>query len=281
MSSSCSNDCSSCGESCSERKAESFLDSPNQLSKIRHIVAVCSGKGGVGKSTVTSLLAVGLARKGFKVGIIDADITGPSIAKAFGVTDTVTTIPEGIIPVKSQAGAVSIISMNQFLEDPEDPVIWRGPVIAGAVKQFYTDVIWKDIDFLLVDMPPGTGDVPLTVFQSIPVEGVVVVTTPQSLVEMIVGKAIRMCEKMNKPIVGIVENMAYYQCSKCSNKEYIFGKSDIVAQAKKYDITNVCQLPINPQTTELIDKGLIEETEFTIPSDFITEIVYQLENEEE
>ena len=210
----CTHDCSTCGEACADRKPESFLEAPNALSDIKKVIAVVSGKGGVGKSLVTSLLAVSMQREGKKVGIMDADITGPSIPKIFGVHEKATGNEAGIYPVRSKMD-IDIMSVNLLLENETDPVVWRGPVIAGTVKQFWTEVVWSDKDYLFIDMPPGTGDVPLTVFQSIPVNGIVIVTSPQELVSMIVEKAVKMANMMNIPVLGIVENMSYFECPNC------------------------------------------------------------------
>lgn len=222
MSSECNHDCSSCGSDCSDRNApQSFLAEPHPMSSIKKIIGVVSGKGGVGKSLVTELLAVGMNRRGKKTGILDADITGPSIPKAFGLDQKANGNDQGILPATTKTG-IDIMSINLLLENTSDPVIWRGPVIAGAVKQFYTDVVWADIDTMFVDMPPGTGDVPLTVFQSLPVDGIIVVTSPQELVSMIVEKAVKMARMMNIPILGIVENMSYAECPDCGRKINVF-----------------------------------------------------------
>jgi len=254
VSTDCTHDCSSCGEDCSQRSAESMLIKPNKLSSIKKIIGVVSGKGGVGKSLVTSLLASAMTAKGYKCGILDADITGPSIPRMFGITGKAGGNQYGILPMKSVNG-IDVMSVNLLVENDTDPVVWRGPVIAGVVQQFYTDVIWKDIDFLFVDMPPGTGDVPLTVFQSLPVDGIVLVTTPQELVGMIVEKALKMAQLMNIPIVGIVENMSYVLCPDCGCKIKIYGESKINDIAKQYGIDVCGQIPINPQTAKLCDSG--------------------------
>ena len=252
----CTHDCSSCSESCSERK-ESFLESPHRLSNIKKVIGVVSGKGGVGKSSITSMMAVLMNRNGFKTAILDADITGPSIPKAFGITEKASGTEEGILPVKTKTG-IDIMSINLLLENDTDPVVWRGPVIAGTVKQFWTDVIWDDVDYMFVDMPPGTGDVPLTVFQSIPVDGIIIVTSPQQLVSMIVEKAVKMAELMNVPILGIVENMSYFECPDCHEKHSIFGESNIEEVAKKHGIKNIAKLPITREVASACDKGIIE-----------------------
>lgn len=255
----CTHDCSTCSANCSSRQPESLVENPHALSSIKKVIGVVSGKGGVGKSLVTSLLAVGMARKGFRCGILDADITGPSIPKAFGLHTRATGTDDGIIPVRSEGG-IEIISLNLMLQNETDPVVWRGPVIAGAVKQFWTDVIWKDIDFLFVDMPPGTGDVPLTVFQSLPIDGIVMVTSPQELVSMIVTKAVRMAELMDIPIIGLVENMSYVECPDCGKKIYAFGESHIDSIAHDHNLEVLGRLPINPVVAHAVDSGLVEST---------------------
>ena len=258
MSENCNHNCSECGQDCASRKdPQSLLEKPHELSRVKKIIGVVSGKGGVGKSMITSLLAVTMQRKGFDTAILDADITGPSIPKAFGIKDKADGRDIGLFPVKSKLGT-KIMSVNLLLENETDPVIWRGPVIAGTVKQFWTDVIWGDVDYMFVDMPPGTGDVPLTVFQSLPVDGIVVVTSPQELVEMIVGKAVNMAEMMNIPVLGIVENMSYFECPDCGKKHSIFGESRIESLAEKHGIDTVSRLPINPKLAQSCDKGMIE-----------------------
>ncbi len=252
----CTHDCSTCGESCKDRKQD-FREAPHRLSNIKKVIGVVSGKGGVGKSSITSLLAVLTNRDGFKSAILDADITGPSIPKAFGITEKASGTDEGILPVKTKTG-IDIMSINLLLENDTDPVVWRGPVIAGTVKQFWTDVIWEDVDFMFVDMPPGTGDVPLTVFQSLPVDGIVIVTSPQQLVSMIVEKAVKMAGLMNIPIIAIVENMSYFECPDCKTQHKIFGESNIDEIAKKYGIKTVAKLPVNREIASACDKGIIE-----------------------
>ena len=253
----CTHDCSSCGESCSERDPKSFLEKPNPLSSIGKVIAVMSGKGGVGKSLVTASLAAALAARGKKVGILDADITGPSIPKIFGVHGHATGSELGISPMYSKGG-VAVMSLNLLTEHETDPVVWRGPVIAGVVKQFWTDVVWGNIDYLFVDMPPGTGDVPLTVFQSLPVDGVVVVTSPQDLVRMIVTKAVKMAGLMDIPVLGLVENYSYYQCPDCGSRHAIFGESHIEEVAKELDLKVLARLPIDPALAAACDAGEIE-----------------------
>ncbi len=252
----CTHDCSTCSESCKDRKQD-FREAPHRLSNIKKVIGVVSGKGGGGKSSVTSLLAVLTNRDGFKSAILDADITGPSIPKAFGITEKASGTEEGILPVKTKTG-IDIMSINLLLENDTDPVVWRGPVIAGTVKQFWTDVIWEDVDFMFVDMPPGTGDVPLTVFQSLPVDGIVIVTSPQQLVSMIVEKAVKMAGLMNIPIIGIVENMSYFECPDCKTQHKIFGESNIDEIAEKYGIKNIAKLPVNREIASACDKGIIE-----------------------
>ena len=256
--SSCSGNCSSCGStSCGDRTAESLLAQLNPNSKVKKVIAVVSGKGGVGKSLITSLLAVNSQRKGFKTAIIDADITGPSMPQSFGIHQRAEGNDLGIFPAKTSTG-IELMSLNLLVENESDPVIWRGPVIAGAVKQFWTDVVWGDIDYMFVDMPPGTGDVPLTVFQSLPVKGIIVVTSPQELVSMIVGKAVKMAKMMNIPILGIVENYSYFECPDCGKKHHIYGESNIDEIAKEYGIENIAKLPINSKLAGACDKGMIE-----------------------
>ncbi len=253
----CTHDCSSCSQNCDSRKPESLLEKPHEQSHIQKVVAVCSGKGGVGKSLVTALLAVLAQRQGLKVGILDADITGPSIPKAFGLTERAGGNDYGIFPVRSKTG-IDVMSLNLMLEHDTDPVVWRGPIIAGAVKQFWTDVIWGDKDVLFIDMPPGTGDVMLTVFQSIPVDAAVLVTTPQELVGMIVEKAMKMIDMMHIPALGIVENMSYVQCPDCDQKIEIFGESHVDQLAAAYHIPHAARLPMDPKLSSGCDKGLIE-----------------------
>lgn len=255
----CSHNCDSCGTSCSEKKdvKNEFAVEPHELSRIKKVIGVVSGKGGVGKSLVTSLMAVNMNRKGYHTAILDADITGPSIPKAFGLKEKVKSNEMGLFPVSSNSG-INIMSINLLLADETDPVVWRGPVIAGTVKQFWSDVIWNEVDYMFVDMPPGTGDVPLTVFQSLPVDGIIIVTSPQELVSMIVGKAVKMAKMMNVPILGLVENMSYFVCPDC-NKEYpIFGESHIEEIAKQYEIPVFAKLPINPKLSAACDRGMIE-----------------------
>jgi len=259
MSENCNQSCSSCSESCAERKEKKndFSEKPHEMSSIKKVIGVVSGKGGVGKSLVTSMLAVTMNRMGYHTAILDADITGPSIPKAFGIREKATGSELGIFPVKSKTG-IDIMSVNLLLENDTDPVVWRGPVIGNAVKQFWTDVIWSDVDFMFIDMPPGTGDVPLTVFQSIAVDGIIVVTSPQELVSMIVSKAVKMAEMMNIPILGLVENMSYFKCSDCGKEHKIFGDSHIEEIAEKHNIKVLAKLPIDSKIPVACDNGMIE-----------------------
>ncbi|MDY5954713.1 MAG: Mrp/NBP35 family ATP-binding protein [Kiritimatiellia bacterium] len=259
MSDSCSHDCKSCGSDCADRKApQSFLAELNKASKVSRVVAVASGKGGVGKSLTTALLAVMARRKGLRVGLLDADITGPSAPKIFGVKGPAVMTDEGVLPATTRTG-IDLVSLNLLLPDETEPVIWRGPVIAGAVKQFWTDVVWKDIDVLFLDMPPGTGDVPLTVYQSIPVDAAVIVSTPQELVGQIVGKSVRMASKMNIPVKALVENMAYFECPGCHQRHPLFGESRLRQSAEQYAIPVTAGLPLDPNLAALCDQGKIED----------------------
>ena len=251
----CTHDCSNCAQKDCGSRIEK--EKQNEHSNIKKMYAVVSGKGGVGKSMVTSMLSVATARRGFKVGVLDADITGPSMGKEFGFEGQTQGCEYGIIPMETVTG-IKVISINMLLDKPSDPVVWRGPVIAGAVKQFYTDVYWGDVDFMYVDMPPGTGDVPLTVFQSLPIDGIIVVTSPQDLVTMIVEKAVKMANMMNVPIVGIVQNMSYFECPNCHEKHYIFGKGKVEEVAKQYNIKNVASLPISEDLAKMSDSGNME-----------------------
>ena len=257
MSENCTHDCSSCSENCSERTPESFLVEPNSASSIKKVYGIVSGKGGVGKSLVTSMLATVMSRKNNKVGILDADLTGPSIPKVFGINEKAYADDRGILPAKSRGG-VDVMSINLLLEDETDPVVWRGPVIAGTVKQFWSDVIWEDIDYMYIDMPPGTGDVPLTVFQSIPVDGIIIVTSPQELVSMIVSKAVEMAQMMNVPVLGLIENYSYVKCPCCGEHFKMFGESHIDEVAAKYGLKVLGKIPMDPQIASLCDRGIIE-----------------------
>lgn len=258
MSESCSHECGSCSQSCGERQEpQSFLENPHELSNIKNVIAIVSGKGGVGKSIVTSMMAVTMNRRGFKTAILDADITGPSIPKAFGIKEKASSDNIGLYPVKSKTG-IDIMSVNLLLENDTDPVVWRGPIIAGTVKQFWTDVVWGDVDYMFVDMPPGTGDVPLTVFQSLPLNGIIIVTSPQDLVSMVVEKAVKMAKMMDVPILGIIENMSYFECPDCNKKIQVFGESHIEKIANEYGIQVLAKLPINPKFATACDSGAIE-----------------------
>ena len=257
----CTHDCSSCGADCASRnKPESLLEAQNAFSNVKKVIAVVSGKGGVGKSLVTSLLAVLTRRNGHSTAVLDADITGPSIPKIFGVHEKAMGTEDGILPVESRTG-IKLMSVNLLLENDTDPVIWRGALIAGTVKQFWTDVLWGDVDYMFVDMPPGTGDVPLTVFQSLPVEGIVIVTSPQDLVSMIVGKAVNMAREMDIPIIGLIENMSYYICPDCGKKHSVFGESHIDEIAAANGLKVLAKAPIDPKTAEAVDEGTIEYLE--------------------
>lgn len=256
MSENCDHSCDSCGEECSEREKIPF-EKCHELSNIKKVIGIVSGKGGVGKSLVTSLLAVLMKRKEYTTAILDADITGPSIPTVFGIKEKAAGSELGLFSVKSKTG-INIMSLNLLLEHETDPVVWRGPIIAGTVKQFWTDVIWGDIDFMFIDMPPGTGDVPLTVFQSIPVDGIIIVTSPQELVSMIVAKAANMAKMMNIPILGIVENMSYALCPDCGKEIRVFGDSHIDQIAKEHNIKEIAKLPISPKLSAACDSGMIE-----------------------
>lgn len=258
----CTHDCSSCKSDCNSNAKESFIEKPHELSSIKKVIGVVSGKGGVGKSSVTAMLSVLAQRNGFSTAILDADITGPSIPKMFNLTKKAESDGENLYPVKTKTG-IDVMSINLLLENDTDPVVWRGPVISGAVKQFWTDVIWKDIDVMFIDMPPGTGDVPLTVFQSIPLDGIVIVTSPQELVSMIVEKAVKMAELMDVPVLGIVENYSFVKCDDCGKEISVFGKSNIDEIAKKHGIDAVSKLPIDQKIAAACDSGMIELFENT------------------
>ena len=253
----CNHNCSSCNADCKERD---LSVKPHRKSSIKKVIAVASGKGGVGKSFVTSMLAVSLQRKGYKSAILDADITGPSIPKIFGVKDHAVGNDEGLFPTLTSTG-IKIMSSNLLLKNPTDPIIWRGPVISNLLNQFWSEVIWEDVDYLFVDMPPGTGDVPLTVFQSMSVDGIIIVTSPQELVSMIVSKAVNMAKMMNIPVIGIIENMSYLECPDCGKKIKLFGESNVDKVAKDFDLSVLAKLPLDPKATALVDKGLIEEVQ--------------------
>ena len=257
----CNHDCEHCGHKCSSAQTpESFLVDQNEFSNVKHVIGVVSGKGGVGKSLVTSLLAANMQKKGYRTAVLDADVTGPSIPKAFGITNKATGSAAGIIPELSKTG-IEVMSVNLLLQDETEPVVWRGPVIAGTVKQFWQDVVWNDVDYMFVDMPPGTGDVPLTVFQSLPVDGIVVVTSPQELVGMIVEKAVKMAGMMDIPVLAVVENMSGFRCPDCGKVHYIFGESHIDEIAEKYGIPVTAKIPMDPSVAAKCDAGDIEYCE--------------------
>ena len=257
MAEECTHNCSTCSSNCDKKEKNSLLESPHELSKIKHIIAVVSGKGGVGKSIVTSMLAVNMQRLGYKTAILDADITGPSIPKSFGLKAGIDGDSNGIIPPTTTSG-IDIMSINLLLQEDTQPVVWRGPVIAGTVKQFWTDVIWNDIDYMFIDCPPGTGDVPLTIFQSIPLDGIVIVSSPQELVSMIVEKAANMANMMNIPVLGLVENMSYVKCPDCGKEIKIFGESHIDEVAEKHGYDVLAKIPMDAKLAALVDKGWIE-----------------------
>ncbi len=257
MSEECTHDCGSCSANCSDRSGGIEKAQPHYMSNVRKVIAVVSGKGGVGKSLVTSLMAVSSARKGSKTAVLDADITGPSIPKIFGIDTRPVNTEDALFPCESEKGT-KVMSINLLMENATDPVIWRGPVIAGAVTQFWTDVAWGDVDYMFVDMPPGTGDVPLTVFQSLPVDGIIIAASPQSLVSLVVEKSVKMARMMNIPIIGIVENMSYFKCPDCGKKIEIYGPSHVDEIAAEYDIPVLAKLPIDPRLADLCDKGAIE-----------------------
>ncbi len=271
MSENCTHNCSTCSENCSSRKKESMLKAPHKDSRVKKVIGVVSGKGGVGKSLTTSLLAAYAQKQGLSVGIMDADITGPSIPKMFGVNDRITGDENGIQTVLSPSG-MQMVSMNLLLDEETAPVIWRGMVISGTVMQFWTDVVWRDVDLLFIDMPPGTGDVPLTVFQSIPIAGIVIVTTPQDLVRMVVEKAVNMANIMNIPVLGLVENMSYLTCPDCGKKIEIFGHSKAKAIASEYRIPAIAQMPLDSGIAALADNGRIEDYDGRALADIFAEI---------
>ena len=260
MSEECTHDCSTCGSSCEHVDEKDLIAPLNKYSPIKHVFPVMSGKGGVGKSSITACLATALSQKGYQVGVMDADITGPSIPTAFGIHGRAMGDGESIFP-EITAGGVKVISLNLLLENPGDPVIWRGSLLAGVVKQFWSDVRWGELDYLLIDMPPGTGDVPLTVFQSIPVDGILVVTSPQDLVSLIVTKAVRMADMMHKPILGLIENYSYFQCPNCGERHSIFGESKLEKVAADLGLKVLAQLPMDPELAQAIDRGQVESIE--------------------
>ncbi len=256
----CSHNCESCGANCPSRTGgapTSFIEKPHELSSIKKVIGIVSGKGGVGKSMVTSMLAVLANRRGYASAILDADITGPSIPKAFGIKEKAMGTEMGMFPARSKMGT-EIMSVNMLLENETDPVIWRGPILADVVKQFWSTVIWNDVDFMFVDMPPGTGDVPLTVFQSIPLDGIIVVASPQELVSLIVEKAVNMANMMNIPILGLVENMSYVACPDCGKKIYLFGESHIEEVAEKHGLPVLARIPVDPDLAKVVDNGCVE-----------------------
>lgn len=258
MSENCGKSCEGCNvEGCGERQPKSMLEEPNKNSNVKKVIGIVSGKGGVGKSSISSLSAVAAAREGYRTAIMDADVTGPSIPKMFGVGGQVYATEDGIVPAETDTG-IKMVSTNLVLENPEDPVVWRGPVISGLVRQFWTDVMWGDIDYMFIDMPPGTGDVPLTVFQSIPVDGIIVVTSPQDLVSMIVKKAVKMAEMMDIPVIGAVENMSYVKCPHCGEEIKVFGESHLDDAAEEYGLDIIARMPMDPALAECCDKGQIE-----------------------
>lgn len=259
----CTHNCSTCSANCSERKPESLIEPTNELSNIKKVIGVVSGKGGVGKSMVTSLLAVAMKNRGKEVAVLDADITGPSIPKAFGINERAEGNDLGVFPAVTKGG-IKLMSINLLLEDAEAPVVWRGPVIAGAVKQFWSDVIWNDVDYMFVDCPPGTGDVPLTVFQSLPLSGIIIVTSPQDLVSMIVKKAYKMAEMMNIPVLGIVENMSYIECPDCKKKLRLFGEGKSQSIADELGVPLLAEMPINPDHAVMVDNGCIEKADVSV-----------------
>lgn len=274
MSESCNHNCGSCSESsCGERQEGPAYEPLNAYSTVKKVIGVVSGKGGVGKSLVTSLSAITMARKGHKTAILDADITGPSIPKIFGIHTQATGTEQGMIPKATLENGIKIMSTNLLLENDTDPVVWRGPVIASAVKQFWQEVIWGDIDYMFIDMPPGTGDVPLTVFQFLPVDGIIIVTSPQELVSMIVTKAVKMAGIMNVPVLGLVENMSYFHCPDNGKDYKIFGDSHIEEIAQQYKLDVLAKLPIDPEIAANCDGGTLEKMEF----DWMEQVAIKLE----
>ena len=273
--SSCSGNCSTCGSDCADRKQESLLAQLNPKASVKKVIAVVSGKGGVGKSTVTSMLAVAMSRQGKRVAVLDADITGPSAPTAFGVTECQGATEDGLYPAVTATG-IQVMSINLLLDNSTDPVVWRGPVIAGAVKQFWTDVIWEDVDYMFVDMPPGTGDVPLTVFQSLPVDGIVIVTSPQDLVSMIVAKAVKMANMMHVPVLGFVENYSYLECPDCGKRINVFGESKLNEVADAFNLPVLARLPIDPVVAESYDSGKME----SVNTDRLSGVIDAIQNAE-
>ncbi len=271
MSENCSQNCESCSQDCADRKVD-FREKLHEKSSVKKVIGVVSGKGGVGKSMVTSLSAVAMNKAGYRTAILDADITGPSIPKAFGIRDKAVGSEEGIYPQTTLTN-IDVMSINLLLENDTDPVVWRGPIIAGTVKQFWTDVIWEDIDYMFVDMPPGTGDVPLTVFQSLPVDGIIIVTSPQELVSMIVAKAVKMAEMMNIPILGMVENMSYFHCPDNGKDYQIFGDSHVEDIAQEHGLKILAKLPIDPALASACDHGMIELADVSCMENIVKELV--------
>lgn len=267
----CTHDCSTCGSSCSSRDKQSFIKPLHERANVKRVIAVASGKGGVGKSLVTALLASRSNKNGKRTAVLDADITGPSIPKMFGIHERAQGVEGEIYPVYSKSG-IQMMSMNALLDHEDDPVVWRGALIAGAATQFWTDVVWDDVDIMFIDMPPGTGDVPLTVFQSIPLSGIVIVTTPQDLVEMIVKKAVNMAKMMNVPVLGLVENMSYFTCPGCGKQLELFGSSKVAALAMEYGIPSVARLPIDPTFASLADAGSVEQADTDALADVLSKI---------
>lgn len=267
----CNHDCSSCKSNCADRKPtkEDFLKPMNKYSNIKKVIGVVSGKGGVGKSLVTCLLASKCAEAGLRVGVLDADVTGPSVPKSFGITTRAMQDDECLLPTVTENG-VKIMSINLLLEDVNAPVVWRGPVISGVIEQFWSDVRWGELDYLFVDMPPGTGDVALTVFQSLPVDGIVIVSTPQDLVKMIVNKAFNMAKIMSVPVLGLVENMSYYVCPDCGKKINIFGESQIDETAAELGVPVIAKLPINPDINKMVDDGKISDVQCSELDEFVS-----------
>ncbi len=278
MSENCNQDCRSCDENCTERKQQQtdFTAHLNLQSNVNKVIAVVSGKGGVGKSLVTSMMAAKMKKEGYNTAILDADITGPSIPKAFGIKGKVFAGEFGMLPAKSKTG-IDIMSINLLLKEESDPVLWRGPLLGGTVKQFWTDVIWDDVDFMFIDMPPGTGDVSLTVFQSIAVDAIIIVTSPQELVSMIVSKAVKMAELMNIPIMGVVENMSFFKCPDCGKETKLFGESHTEEAAKKHGLKIMARIPIDPKISQACDEGDIENYQ----ADFLNELAGELIKMEE
>ena len=273
----CTHNCSTCSSNCASKDKQSLKEQPHALSSVKHIIAVVSGKGGVGKSLVTSMLAVNMQRLGYKCAILDADVTGPSIPKAFGVKAGVEGDGTGMIPPTTTSG-IDIMSVNLMLDDETKPVVWRGPVIAGVVKQFWTDTIWHDIDYMFIDCPPGTGDVPLTVFQTIPIDGIVIVSSPQELVAMIVSKAANMATMMDIPVLGLVENMSYVKCPDCGKEIKVFGDSHIEEVAEKFGYDLLARIPMDPKLAALCDRGMIELMENDYMDNAVARIIDKLEN---